>query len=124
LKIAETDMNTILDAGCRMLAQFPSLTAGQLEVWLVCAAALVGLGVGVKLLVARRPGLEAEFVTKSEFREFRTSVEQDLNGLRDRIDSRHLAVLQSIEGLKSSVLAEVARLDERSRRMQPRINTN
>jgi hypothetical protein len=112
-----------------MLAQLRQLSPGELETWLICAAAVLGVVVLVKnLFLGRSP----DFVSKDEFRTFRTSVESDLNGLRERIDSRHLAVLQSVESLKSAVLtdgerrsgalmgrlavleAAVARLDERT----------
>jgi hypothetical protein len=115
-----------------IIGQLPQLLPGQLETWLLCAAAVLGVVLVLKSLFFGRRA-ESEFVSKDEFRAFRTSVEADLNGLRDRIDSRHLAVLQSVEQLKATVLtdgerrssavlgrlaqveASVARLDERTR---------
>jgi hypothetical protein len=115
------------------VSQLPPLSPGQLETWLLCAVAVAGaVALSMKLFV-RRPSLEAEFVTKEEFRSFRASVEQDLNGLRDRIDSRHVAVIQSLEQVKGALLADgerraaalhvrlnemeagLARVDERTR---------
>ena len=91
------------------VSQLPTLAPGQLETWLLCAIAVGGaVALGMKLFV-RRPSLEAEFVTKDEFRAFRTSVEQDLNGLRDRIDSRHVALIQSLEQMKGSLMADAER---------------
>ncbi len=89
-----------------MIAQFPSLAPGEIERWLLSALAVgTVVVVGLKLFV-RKPPLEAEFVTKEEFRAFRTAVEHDLGGLRDRIDSRHLAVIESLEQMKASLLSE------------------
>jgi hypothetical protein len=113
-----------------MIGQLRQLNQGELETWLLCAAAVLGVLVMVKSVFFS--GRKADFVTLDEFRTFRASVRDDLDGLRERIDARHLAVLQSVEGLKSAVLmdgerrsgevmsrlavleAAVARLDERT----------
>ena len=60
-----------------MIAQLPALPSGAIETWLLSAAAvLVIVGFGIKLFV-RKPPLEAEFVTKEEFRIFRAAVAGD-----------------------------------------------
>ena len=89
-----------------MISQLPNLMPGELERWILSAAALGGVVLlGVKLFV-RRPPLEAEFVTKEEFRQWRASVEGTLGGLRDRIDSRHMGVIEQLEQLKASLLSD------------------
>ncbi len=116
------------------LAQLPSLAPGELETWLLCAIAVLGaIALAVRIFV-RHPSLEAEFVTKEEFGSFRASVEQDLASLRERIDSRHVALITSLEQLKGTILADgerrssalhirltelesgLARVDERTRK--------
>lgn len=114
-------------------AQLPALPPGSIESWLLPAAAVATIVVlGIKLFV-RKPPLEAEFVTKEEFRLFRTPVERELTGLRDRIDSRHLQVLEALDKLRADLVQEgerraggihkrlndvesgLARVDERTR---------
>lgn len=99
---------------------------------LPAAAVATIVVLGIKLFV-RKPPLEAEFVTKEEFRLFRTPVERELTGLRDRIDSRHLQVLEALDKLRADLVQEgerraggihkrlndvesgLARVDERTR---------
>ena len=101
------------------LAQIPTLPAGAMENWLISAAAVAVLvSLGIRLFV-RRPSLESEFVTKEEFRIFRAAVERDLGGLRDRIDSRHLNVIEHLEKLRVDLLADGER---RSVALQSRLN--
>jgi hypothetical protein len=92
-----------------MLAQFPTLPPGAIETWLLCALAVASIvAIGVKLFIRKTP-LEAEFVSKEEFRIFRAAVERDLGGLRDRIDSRHLAILEALDKLRNDLLADAER---------------
>ena len=87
------------------------MAPGELENWLASAVAVGGVVLlGMKLIPRRTT--DGQFVTKEEFRQFRTAVEHDLGGLRDRIDSRHLAVIQTIEDLKVSLLADAERRSE------------
>ena len=87
-----------------MFFQIPSPPNGAIESWLISAAAVVSLVVlGMKLFV-RKPPIEAEFVSKAEFRLFRESVERELNGLRDKIDARFLNLGEKIEDMKSELL--------------------
>ena len=115
-----------------MISQLPPLANGDLEKWLLGAAGAASLYVLFRAAGFLR-GKAEEFVRQEEFRLFRTSVEQELGGLRDRIDSRHLAVVEKLEGLGNTLLHEtakntetlqnrlaqvesvVARLDERTR---------
>lgn len=111
----------------------PTLPPGSLEAWLLSAVAVAGIvALGIKLFV-RKPSLQEEFVSQDEFKLFRAAVERDLGGLRDRIDSRHLAILEALDKLRLDLLADaerrygsiqlrlgqmeagLARLDERTR---------
>ncbi|RPJ19251.1 MAG: hypothetical protein EHM35_20885 [Planctomycetaceae bacterium] len=92
-----------------MLSQLPQLAPGELERWLASASVVGGLALlWLKLKGRTGPG---EYVTRPEWREFRTSVERDLTALRDRVDSRHLGVLESIEKLQASLHSENERRD-------------
>ena len=117
-----------------MFSQIPTPPAGAIESWLISAMAVVAMVVLVKNLFVRKPPIEAEFVTKSEFRIFRESVERELNGLRDKIDARFLSLGEKIEEMKGELLAAgerrgssihrrinelesgLARVDERTRK--------
>ena len=117
-----------------MFFQIPTPPAGAIESWLISAMAVVAMVVLVKNLFVRKPPIEAEFVTKSEFRVFRESVERELNGLRDKIDARFLSLGEKIEEMKGELLAAgerrgssihrrinelesgLARVDERTRK--------
>jgi hypothetical protein len=92
-----------------MLAQFPQLPSGAIETWLLCALAVAVIAGSIVKLFARKTALESEFVTKEEFRIFRAAVERDLSGLRDRIDSRHLAILEALDKLRADLLADAER---------------
>ncbi len=99
--------------------QLPTLPPGSIETWLLCAVAVGAIAaLAVKLFVRKTP-LEAEFVTKEEFRIFRAAVERDLSGLRDRIDSRHLAILEALDKLRTDLLSDA---DRRSVALHKRLN--
>ena len=66
----------------------------------------------------RKTPIEAEFLTKKEFNEFRDKVDTSFNSLRDRIDHSHETLankLDTINGRLSDVSSLVARLDERTK---------
>ncbi len=114
-----------------LLAQLPDLPRGAIETWLLCAAAVaVIIGTIRKVLPPNhRVSSQSEFLSREEFRLFQGSAEKELTALRDRIDSRHLAVMEAIDKLRKDLLAEDhqrqarlsaieaswARLDERTR---------
>jgi hypothetical protein len=87
-----------------MFSQIPNPPNGAIESWLITAAAVASLVLLGKKLFIRKPPIEAEFVSKAEFRTFRESVERDLNGLRDKIDARFLTLAEKIEGMKMELL--------------------
>lgn len=114
--------------------QLPALQPGELEKWLAGAAAAGGIALLWLRLSGRRLDGDGDFVPREEFRQFRLSVEGDLSSLRDKIDSRHFAMIEKIELLQASLGTEaerrdaalhrrlgeieagLARLDERTRR--------
>src|SRR6266566_9808391 len=87
-----------------MLLQIPSPPTGAIETWLLCAAAVVSLIVLAMKLFVRKPPIEAEFVSKAEFRMFREGVEREMNGLRDKIDARFAGLGEKIEEMKTEIL--------------------
>lgn len=101
-----------------MLLQLPTLPAGEFETWLLCAMGAILIAVAVKSLGRKQP-LEAGFVTKEEFRIFRQAIERDLGGLRDRIDSRYLSVVEAIDKLRVDLLADAER---RAANLHQRLN--
>ena len=88
-----------------ILSQFPIPPAGAIESWLLSALAVVSMVLAGKKLFVRKPPIEAEFVSKEEFRLFRESVERELNGLRDKIDARFLNLGEKIEEMKGELLS-------------------
>jgi len=87
-----------------MFSQIPTPTPGSLESWLISAAAAVSLALLAKKLFIRKPPIEAEFVTKAEFRAFRENVQRELDGLRDKIDARFTRLGEQIDELKTELL--------------------
>src|SRR5258705_1813346 len=117
-----------------MLPEIPTPPIGAIEGWLIGAAAVGSMmWLGMKLFV-RKPPIEAEFVSKAEFRAFRDGVEREVSGLRDKIDARFLNLGEKIDEMKSELLiagerrdvsihlrmneleAGLARVDERTRK--------
>jgi hypothetical protein len=87
-----------------MFAQIPTAPPGSIESWLVSAAAVVSLALLAKKLFIRKPPIEAEFVTKAEFRAFRENVQRELDGLRDKIDARFSNLGEKIDEMKTELL--------------------
>jgi len=61
------------------------------------------IALGKKLFV-RKPPIEAEFVSKAEFRIFRENVARELKVLRDKIDARFFSLGEKMEEMKSELL--------------------
>jgi len=87
-----------------MFSQIPLPPAGAIESWLLSAAAVIAMIALGKKLFVRKPPIEAEFVSKAEFRLFRENVERDINSLRDKIDARFLSLGEKMEEMKSELL--------------------
>ena len=99
------------------LAQLSTPSASTFGAWLACAVAALSILVLGKQFMRKTP-IEAEFLTKKEFNEFRDKVDTSFNSLRDRIDHSHETLankLDTINGRLSDVSSLVARLDERTK---------
>jgi len=99
------------------LAEVAAPTANALGSWLISAAAVLSLFALGKQLVRKTP-IEAEFLTKKEFNEFRDKVDTSFNSLRDRIDNSHDALgnkLDAINNRLGEMNSLVARVDERTK---------
>jgi hypothetical protein len=90
-------------------SQIPTPPPGSIESWLIAAAGVGSLALMGKQLFVRKPSIDAEFVTKTEFRAFREGVERDLNSLRDKLDARFLTLAEKIDTLKTELLVAVER---------------
>src|SRR2546428_10542934 len=97
-----------------MLMQIPTTTPGQLENWLIPAAAVASMALLFRKLLPRKRSDE-EFLTRSE-------LHHELNAIRDKIDARFLALSEKIEHLGATIHerltqleSAVARLDERTK---------
>jgi hypothetical protein len=95
-------------------ADVPAPTAGALGSWLVgAAAALSILALGKQFM--RKTPIEAEFLTKREFQDFK---DKDFADLRNRIDHSHESLSNKLDAINtrlSDVGSLVARLDERTK---------
>ena len=113
-----------------MLAQSDVLFTGQLVFALTALLGLVSLGVKV---FGRKPA-ENQFVTQTEFHESKRDIARELETVRGRLDHYFERVLQKLDEHKTEMLsaadtrsqalherlnqlqAQVARLDERSKK--------
>jgi hypothetical protein len=99
-----------------ILAEAAAPGASALGSWLISATAALSI-VALGRQFIRKTPLEAEFLTKKEFNEFRDKVEGNFNSLRDRIDHSHEALANKLDGITTrlhDVSSLVARLDERT----------
>jgi hypothetical protein len=94
-----------------MLAQLPIVT-GDLERWLIPAAAVLYIVTLVQKVFTRKTPTEPQFTTN-----------QELNAIRDKIDARFLTLTEKIETVGTTIHdrltkleATVARLDERTKK--------
>ena len=99
-----------------MLLQLPTPAPGQLENWLIPAAAVASMALLFRKLFPRKRSDDA-FVTRSE-------LHHELNAIRDKIDARFLALSERIESLETTlhenmtdIKAALARLDERTKNL-------
>ena len=96
------------------LSELPAPTASALGSWLISAAAALSLFALGKQFMRKTP-IEAEFLTKREFQDFK---DKDFADLRNRIEHSHESLsnkLDSINSRLSEVGSLVARLDERTK---------
>ena len=97
-----------------MFLQLPTPAPGQLENWLIPAAAVASMALLFRKLFPRKRTDDA-FVTRSE-------LHHELNAIRDKIDARFLALSERIASLEvtlhenmTEIKACLARLDERTK---------
>jgi len=97
-----------------MLAEVAAPTANGFGSWLISAtAALSILALGKQFM--RKTPIEAEFLTKREFQDFK---DKEFADLRNRIDHSHELLSNKLDGINtrlSDVGSLVARLDERTK---------
>jgi hypothetical protein len=98
-----------------LVAQLP-VAAGDLERWLIPAAAVLYIVTLVQKVFTRKPPAEIPFAT-------RTELNNELNAVRDKIDARFLSLTEKIEAVGTSIHtrlsqldAAVARVDERTKK--------
>jgi hypothetical protein len=129
-----------------MLFQIPAPQPGEIERWLLAAAALGGMALLVKNLFIRKPPIEAEFVTKTELKEHHTlcaprlaSLEREylrreeflefkaeMRGLIVDFNRRVDSVVYKIDEMKSEILVTDERravlLHERLNKLEATLN--
>ena len=98
-----------------MFLQLPAPAPGQLENWLIPAAAVASMALLFRKLFPRKRTEEA-FVTRSE-------LHHELNAIRDKIDARFLTLSEKIEHLGTTIHEKLtqlesafARIDERTKK--------
>ena len=99
--------------------QIPTPPAGAMESWLLSAAAEMSLLLLGKKLLARKPPIEAGFVTRAEAGRFEGSVRRELAALRDRMDARFETLGGKLDLAKAELLDAGAR---REAALRERIN--
>jgi hypothetical protein len=101
------------------LATVPGLGTGEFERFLVAAGAALSLAALIKKVFVRKVPIEAEFVNQSEFGAFRQAVKADIEGLRDRLDSRFVLLGEKMDLVKTEIVAmDEHRSEELQRRLQ------
>ena len=104
-----------------IFAEFPTPRPGDTENFLWVFAALL-LIASLLWGFRRRPPIEAEFVTKEEFKEFKNDVDAKITRLFDKLDEAKAEILvagqrrsTSIHERLNQLEAQAARIDERTR---------
>ena len=105
-----------------MFLQIPPPSPGQLENWLLPAAAVASMALLAKKLLGNKVGRgvptppPSDFITRAE-------LHQELTTVRDKIDARFLTLSEKIEYLGTSihekltaVESALARVDERTKK--------
>src|SRR5258707_7723851 len=97
-----------------LIAQIPTPQTGEIEHWIIPAAAILSiLGLWKKVFPPRRS--EESFATKAE-------LNHELSAVRDKIDARFLTLTEKLDHLGANINdrfskleSAVARVDERTR---------
>jgi len=102
-----------------MIAQVPLPATGEIEKWLIAAAAVMWIVYLGKKLFVRKPPIEAEFVMKAEFALFKHGVETQFEKMQSKIDTSFFAIREKLDEVKGDLLADGSR---RSGAIQERLN--
>ncbi len=105
-----------------MLSQLPTPAPGQLENWLIPAAAVASMALLFKKLFGNKVGRGVPTAPPPDLIT-RTELHQELGMVRDKIDARFLSLSEKIEHLGATihekltaVESAVARIDERTKK--------
>jgi hypothetical protein len=102
-----------------LLSQLPAAEPSQIGTWLVSACAVLSAAALARQFTRKTP-LEAEFLSRKEFTEFKDKVEQEFSSLRDRMDSSFRALSDKLDGINNrlhEVRSLVDRVDERTKHL-------
>jgi len=100
-----------------LLSQLPAPDPAHFTNWLVSATAALSIMALGKQFVRKTP-LEAQFLTRKEFADFREKLDQDLNGISGKIDRSHDLLSHRLDVLSvrmDEVRSLVDRVDERTK---------
>ena len=100
-----------------ILAEAAAPSASALGSWLLSAAGALSIVALAKQFMRKTP-IEAEFLTKKEFNEFRDKVDTNFNSLRDRIDHSHQTLSNKLDTMNdriADVRSSVDRVDDRTK---------
>lgn len=87
---------------------------------MVAAAAIMATAVLYKSLFVRKPALEAEFVSRAEFKEFQLQVKEDLAEVQLSINASFQKLTDKIDDMRVDVLTAGER---RSGEIHEKLNT-
>ena len=102
--------------GAAFLADVPSPEPAQFHQWLLSAFAVLSIAALVKQF-ARKTPIEAEFLTKREFADFK---DKEFADLRNRVDQSYQALANKLDFINDrlhEVRSLVDRLDERTKNL-------
>jgi hypothetical protein len=100
-----------------LLAQLSVPDPAHFTNWLLSAAAALSIAALGKQFIRKTP-LEAQFLTRKEFTEFRDKLDQDLSAISAKIDRSHDLLAHRLDGLSvrfDEVRSLVDRVDERTK---------
>jgi hypothetical protein len=98
--------------------QLPAAEPSQIGTWLVSACAVLSAAALARQFKRKTP-IEAEFLTKKEFQEFK---DKEFADLRNRVDQSFRSLSDKLDGINErlhDVRSLVDRLDERSKHLPP-----
>jgi hypothetical protein len=106
--------STITHQPSTVLAQLPAAEPSQIGAWLVSASAVLSAAALARQFRRKTP-IEAEFLTRKEFQDFK---DKDFADLRNRVDQSFRSLSDKLDGINErlhDVRSLVDRLDERTK---------